>query len=68
MAILILFVFLLPISIRFRYLHYLVAKKWHHPRVWTPVERDGVVGFKQFCTIFPHITAAYLAFMRSAYF
>ena len=27
--------------------------EWHHPCVWTPVERDGVVGFKQFCTIFP---------------
>jgi len=27
--------------------------EWHHPRVRTPVERDGVVGFKQFCTIFP---------------
>ena len=25
----------------------------HHPCVRTPVERDGVVGFKQFCTIFP---------------
>ena len=31
----------------------------HHPCVRTPVERDGVVGFKQFCTIFPHISAAY---------
>ena len=27
------------------------------------MERDGVVGFKQFCTIFPHISAAYLAFI-----
>ena len=27
--------------------------EWHHPCVWTPVERDGVVGFKQLCTIFP---------------
>ena len=32
-----------------------------------PVERDGVVGFKQFCTIFPHISTTYLVFMRSAY-
>jgi len=32
---------------------------------WTPVERDGVDSFKQFCTI---ISAAYLVFMRSAYF
>jgi len=30
---------------------------WHHPCVQTPVERDGVVGFKQFCTTFPlHIS------------
>jgi len=42
--------------------------EWHHPCVRIPVERDGVVGFKQFCTVFPHISAAYLAFMRSAYF
>ena len=27
-----------------------------------------VVGFKQFCTIFPHISAAYLVFTRSAYY
>ena len=53
-AILILFVFLLPISIRFRYLDCLwLPTEWHHPCVWTPVERYGVVGFKQFCTIFP---------------
>ena len=30
--------------------------EWHHPCVRTPVEREGVVGFKQFCTIFPHIS------------
>ena len=27
--------------------------EWHHPCVWTPVEQDGLVGLKQFCTIFP---------------
>ena len=50
-----LFVLLLPISIRFRYLDHLFANRMA-PSVcdWTPVERDGVVGFKQFCTIFPH--------------
>ena len=26
--------------------------EWHHPCVQTTVERDGAVGFKQFCTIF----------------
>ena len=52
MAILLLFVFLLPISNTFYYLDQLVTE-WHHPRVQTPVEWDGVVGFKQFCTIFP---------------
>ena len=25
---------------------------WHHPCVRTPVERDGVAGFTQFCTTF----------------
>jgi len=38
--------------------------EWHHTCVRTPVERDGVVGFKQFCTVF---CATYLAFVRSAY-
>jgi len=38
---------------------------WHHPCLWTPVERDGVAGFWQFLY---HISAAYLAFMRPAYF
>ena len=32
------------------------------------MEQDGVVGFKQFCTIFPHISAADLVLTRSAYF
>jgi len=27
--------------------------EWHLPCVRTPVERDGVASFKQFCTIFP---------------
>ena len=27
--------------------------EWHHPCVWTLVDWDGVVGFTQFCTIFP---------------
>jgi len=31
-------------------------------------ERDGVVGFEQFCTIFPHISVAYLVFTQSACF
>ena len=32
------------------------------------VERDGVVGFEHFCTIFPHISVAYLVFTQSACF
>jgi len=73
-AILVLFVSILPVSIRFRYLNHLVANgmapsmcpEYSGP-LWS-VERGGVVGFEQFCTIFPHISAAYLVFMRSAYF
>jgi len=34
--------------------------EWHDPCVRTPVERDGVVGFKQVCTIFPHIWYLYV--------
>jgi len=52
MAILILFVFLLPISIRFHYLDHLVANNMHHPCVRTPVERDGVVCFEQFYRVY----------------
>ena len=40
------FVFLLPISVMFRYLDHLVfwlPTEWHHPCVRTPVERGGVV-------------------------
>ena len=50
-AILILFVILLPISNRFRYLDHLVANSMAPsmcPDPRTPVERDGVLGFKQF--------------------
>ena len=42
-------------------LHFVTSTIWlptecHHPCVRTPVKRDGVVGFKQFCTTFlPHI-------------
>ena len=63
--------FILPMSIRFRYLDSTIwlPTEWHHPCVRRiPVERDRVVGFKQFCTIYPHISVAYLAFMRCAYF
>ena len=42
--------------------------EWHYPCVRTLVERDGVVGFKQFCTIFPHIFPAYLLFIQCTYF
>jgi len=42
--------------------------EWHHPCVRTPVERDGVVVFEQFCTIFLHISATSLVIVRSAYF
>jgi len=44
-AISISFVFLLPISIW-------LPTEWHHPCVQTPVERDEVVGFTQFCAMF----------------
>ena len=30
-----------------------LTTEWYYPRVWTPVEWDGVVGFKQFCTTYP---------------
>jgi len=69
-SMLILFVFvlpLLPIYIRFCYLDHLVANSMA-PCVQIPVEWDGVEGFKQFCTIFPHFSAAYLLFMQSSYF
>ena len=61
MAVLILFVFLLPISILLGFVTLTVwlPTEWHDPCVWTPVERGGVVGFKQFCTIFPSHTWCY---------
>ena len=48
-------VFLLHVYIRFHYLDPTIwlPTEWHHPCVWIPVEWDGVVGFTQFCTIFP---------------
>jgi len=46
----------------------LLPTEWHQPCVRITVEWDGVVGFKQFCTTFQHISAAYLVFMQSAYF
>jgi len=49
-AILILFVFLLPNSIRFRYLDHLVANRMAPSMCLDPLERDWVDGFKQFCT------------------
>ena len=50
-ALLMLFVFLLPISIRFPYLDHLVASRMA-PSQSRPLRNDRVVGFKQFCTIF----------------
>jgi len=66
-TILMLLVFLLPISIRFRYL-VTIANRMAPSTCPAPVERDGVVGFKQFCTILLHISAAHLVFSWSAYF
>jgi len=68
-AILVLFVFILPISIRFRYLDHLVANRMAPSTCPDPCgTRWGSWFFKQFCIIFPHISTAYLVFMRSAYF
>jgi len=60
MAILILFVFLLPISIMFRYHDHLVANRMA-PSMWSS-------GGRWFQPVLYHISAAYLAFMRSAKF
>ena len=49
-SILILFVFLLPVSIRFRYLNHLATDRMAPSMCPVPCV---VVGFKQFCTIFP---------------
>jgi len=69
-AVIIFFVFplLVLISIRFRYLDRLVANRMPTSMCPNPVERDGVVGFKQFCAIFQHISTVYVVFIRSAYF
>jgi len=61
MAILILFVFLLPISIRFRYLDHLVAPSM----CLDPCGRRWGSWFQ---AILYHISASYLVFMQSAYF
>jgi len=65
MAILILIVFLLPISIRFRYLDHLVAHKMAPSRCLDPY---GMSWGSWFQAILYHISAAYLVFMQSAYF
>jgi len=60
-----LFVFLLPISIRFRYLDHLVANRMAPsmcPENW------GMRCGSWFQAILYHISAIYLAFMRSTYF
>ena len=62
--ILILFVFLLPITFLFL-LGFVTSTiwlptEWHHPCVWTSVERDGEVGSQ---AILYRICAAYLVFM-----
>ena len=67
-AILIFLVFLLPIQLGLVTSVICLPTEWHHPRVRTLVEWDGVVGFKQFCTTFPCISAAHLVFIRSTYF
>jgi len=42
--------------------------EWHHQCICSPMDWDRVVVFKQFSTIFPHISVTYLVAMRSAYF
>ena len=64
-AVLILFVILLPISIRFRYLDHLIANRMAPPMCPNPC---GTRWRSWFQAILYHISAAYLAFMRSAYF
>ena len=62
-AILMLYYF--SISIKCRYLSHLVANRMAPSMCLDPC---GVVRFKQFCTIFSHISASYLVFMSFAYF
>ena len=64
-AVLILFVILLPISIRFRYLDHLIANRMAPSMCPNPC---GTRWRSWFQAILYHISAAYLAFMRSAYF
>jgi len=64
-AILILFVFLLPISVRFRYLDHLLANRMA-PSMCP--DRCGTRWGSWFQAILYHISAAYLVLMRSAYF
>jgi len=64
-AILILFVFLLPISIRFRYLDHLVANRMAPSMCVDPC---GTRWGSWFQAVLYRISVAYLAFMRSAYF
>ena len=61
----ILFVFLLPISIRFRCLNHLVANRMASSMSPDPC---GTRWGSWFQAILYHISASYLAFMRSAYF
>jgi len=64
-AFLILFVFLLLISIRFRYLDHLIANRMAHSVCQDPC---GTTWGSCFQAILYHVSAAYLVFMRSAYF
>ena len=63
--IVILFVFLLPISIRFRYLYHLVANRMAPSMCLDPC---GTRWSSWFQAILYHISAAYLVFMPSTYF
>jgi len=64
-AVLIFFVFLLPISIRFRYLEHLAANRMALSMCLDPC---GTRWSSWFQAILYHISAAYLAFMWSTYF
>jgi len=60
-AILTLFVFILPISVRFRYLDCPVAKRMATPMCLEPLWNEiGIISFKQFCTYY---ISAYLLFV-----
>ena len=64
-TILILFVFLLPTSIRFRYLGHLIANRMAPSMCLGPC---GTRWGSWFQVILYHISAAYMVFMWSAYF